>query len=101
MRDDQAEARLFRHVEEALKNATKSGQIADVARLEALKGRHQDDEALLKSALVRAESSGDTSAEAFCANYYGLYLGQRGEFVASLGHIERAIEILGAAGRIN
>jgi class 3 adenylate cyclase/tetratricopeptide (TPR) repeat protein len=98
VRDDQAETRLFRHVEEALKNATESGQIADVARLEALKGRHQDDEALLKSALVRAESSGDTSAEAFCANYYGLYLGQRGEFVASLGHIERAIEILGAEG---
>ena len=98
VRDDQAETRLFRHVEEALKNATESGQIADVARLEALKGRHQDDEALLKSALVRAESSGDTSAEAFSANYYGLYLGQRGEFVASLGHIERAIEILGAEG---
>jgi tetratricopeptide (TPR) repeat protein len=98
MRDDQAETRLFRHVEEALKNATESGQIADVARLEALKGRYQDDEALLKSALVRAESSGDTSAEAFSANYYGIYLGQRGEFVASLGHIERAIEILGAEG---
>ena len=98
VRDDQAETRLFRHVEKALKNATESGQIADVARLEALKGRHQDDEALLKTALVRAESSGDTSAEAFAANYYGLYLGQRGEFVASLGHIERAIEIQGAEG---
>ena len=98
MRDDEAETRLFRHVDEALKNATEAGQIADVARLEALKGRHQDDEALLKSALVRAESSGDRSAEAFSANYYGLYLGQRGQFVASLGHIERAIEILGAEG---
>jgi class 3 adenylate cyclase/tetratricopeptide (TPR) repeat protein/energy-coupling factor transporter ATP-binding protein EcfA2 len=98
VRDDQAETRLFRHVEEALKNATEFGQIANVARLEVLKGRHQDDEALLKSALVRAESSGDTSAEAFCANYYGLYLGQRGQFAASLGHIERAIEILGAEG---
>ena len=98
MRDEEAETRLFRHVDEALKNATEAGQIADVARLEALKGRHQDDEALLKSALVRAESSGDTSAEAFSAAYYGHYLGQRGQFVASLGHIERAIEILGAQG---
>lgn len=98
VRDDEAETRLFRHVEEALKNATESGQIADAAKLEALKGRHQDDEALLKSALVRAESSGDTSAEAFCANYYGGYLGQRGQFAASLGHIERAIELLGAEG---
>ena len=97
VRDDQAETRLFRHVEEALKNATESGQIADVARLEALKGRHQDDEALLKSALVRA-SSGDTSAEAFCANYYGTYLGQRGQFVASLDHIERAVDSAGAEG---
>jgi tetratricopeptide (TPR) repeat protein len=98
MRDEQAETRLFRHVEKALKNATEAGQIADMARLEVLTGRHQDDEALLKSAPVRAESSGDTSAEAFCASHYGSYLGQRGEFAASLGHIERAIEILGAEG---
>jgi class 3 adenylate cyclase/tetratricopeptide (TPR) repeat protein len=98
VRDEQAETRLFRHVEKALKHATEAGQIADMARLESLKGRHQDDEALLKSALVRAESSGDTSAEAFSANYYGSYLGQRGQFEASLGHIERAIEILGAEG---
>jgi class 3 adenylate cyclase/tetratricopeptide (TPR) repeat protein len=98
VRDEQAETRLFRHVEEALKYATEAGQIADMARLETIKGRHQDDEALLESALVRAESSGDRSAEAFSASSYGVYLGQRGQFVASLGHIERAIEILGAEG---
>ena len=90
--------RLFRHIDEALKNATDAGEIADVAKLEALKGRHQDDEALLRSSLVRAESSGDMSAEAFSASHYGYYLGQRGQFVASLGHFERAIEILGAQG---
>ena len=71
---------------------------ADVARLEAIKGRHQDDEALLESAIARAESSGDTSAEAFAASYYGDYLGEHGQFEASLDHIARAIEILGAQG---
>ena len=67
MRDEEAEARLFRHVDQALTNATEAGQTADMARLEAIKGRHQDDEALLESAIVRAESSGDRLAEAFAA----------------------------------
>ena len=50
------------------------------------------------SALVRAEGSGDKSAEAFAADYYGDYLGQHGQFEASLVHVARAIEILGAQG---
>ena len=58
----------FAMLMEALTNATEAGQIADMARLEAIKGRHQDDEALLESAIVRAESSGDTLAEAFAAS---------------------------------
>jgi tetratricopeptide (TPR) repeat protein len=98
MRDEEAETRLFRHVDEALKNATEAGEIADVAKLEALKGRHQDDEALLRSSLVRAESSGDMSAEAFSASHYAFYLGQRGQFAKSLDYLERAIKIQGAQG---
>ena len=30
--------------------------------------------------------------------YYGDYLGEHGQFEASLGHFERAIDILGAQG---
>ena len=40
MRDEEAEARLFRHVDQALTNATEAGQTANMARLEAMKGRH-------------------------------------------------------------
>ena len=98
MRDEEAGARLFRHVDQALTNATEAGQMADMARLETLKGRHQDDEALLESAMVRAEGSGDRSAEAFAAHAYGSCLGLHGQFEASLVHIARAIDILGAQG---
>ena len=55
MRNEEAEARLFRHVDQALTNATEAGHTANMARLEAIKGRHQDDEALLESAIARAE----------------------------------------------
>jgi tetratricopeptide (TPR) repeat protein len=98
MRDEEAGACLFRHVDQALVNATADGRIADMARLETLKGRHQYDEALLQSALVRAEGSGDSSAEAYSASSYGYYLGQRGRFEASLHHVARAIEIFGTQG---
>ena len=98
MRDDEAEARLFRHVDQALTSATEAGQTANMARLEAIKGRYQDDEALLESAIARAESSGDRLAEAFAAGHYGAYLGLHGQFEASLDHIARAIEIWGEQG---
>ena len=74
-RNEEAEARLFRHVDQALTNATEAGQTATMARLESIKGRYQDDKALLESAIVRAESSGDRLAEAFTAANYGGYLG--------------------------
>jgi class 3 adenylate cyclase/tetratricopeptide (TPR) repeat protein len=98
IRDDEAEARLLRHVDQALTNAAEAGQTADVARLETIKGRHQDDEALLLSALARAEGSGDKMAEAYVADRYGDYLGMNGQFEASLVHVARAIEIWGAQG---
>jgi tetratricopeptide (TPR) repeat protein len=90
--------RLFRHVDLALTNATAVGQTANMAKLESIKGTHQDDEALFKSAIVRAEGSGDRLAEAFTAQYYGDYLGQHGQFEASLEYLARAIEIEGEQG---
>jgi tetratricopeptide (TPR) repeat protein len=98
IRDEEAEVRLLRHVDQALTNATQAGQIANMARLEAVKGRYQDNEALLERAIGRAEGSGDRLAEAFASANYGNYLGVRGQFEASLGHFDRAIEIWGAQG---
>ena len=98
MRDEEAEARLFRHLDQALADATEAGHTANLARLEAIKGRHEDDTALLESAIERAEGSGDRSAEAWVGAHYGDYLGAHGQFEASLAHMARAIEILGVAG---
>ena len=55
--------------------------------------------ALIERAIARAESSGDRLAEAFVAGIYGGYLGQRGQFEASLVHFARAIDIWG--NRVN
>jgi class 3 adenylate cyclase/tetratricopeptide (TPR) repeat protein len=98
MRDEEAESRLFRHVDQALANATDAGQVGNVARLETLKGFDKGDEALLKSALVRAAGSGDRLAEAFAANYYSDYLALQGRFEASVDYVVRTIEILGEQG---
>jgi predicted ATPase/class 3 adenylate cyclase len=97
-RNEEGEARLLRHVDQALTNATDAGQMATMARLESMKGRFQDNKALLEGAIVRAESSGDRLAEAITAANYGGYLGNNGQFEASLGHFERAIDILGSEG---
>jgi tetratricopeptide (TPR) repeat protein len=70
-----------------------------MAKLESIIGRHQDNVALFERAIVRAESSGDRVAEALVAQHYGDYLGQRGQFEASLVHIARGIDILGTHGQ--
>ena len=98
MRNEGDEARLFRHVNQALAGATEADHTADIAMLESIKGRHEDDEALLKSAVVRTQASGNRLTEALVADNYGDYLGQRGQFEASLAHTARAIDILGAEG---
>lgn len=93
-----AEARFFRHVDEAVAAADEAGRAADMARLEAIKARHIDDLALFERSIARAGESGDRMAEAWVANNYGDYLGQHGKFSASLIHTTRAIGILGAEG---
>jgi predicted ATPase/class 3 adenylate cyclase len=98
-RNEEAEARLLRHVDQALTNTTDAGQSANTARLEAIKGRFQNNKALLEGAIVRAESSGDRLAEAFTAATYGGHLGNNGQFEASLIYYERTIDILGAEGQ--
>jgi predicted ATPase/class 3 adenylate cyclase len=97
-RDKEAVARLLRHVDQALAGAADAGRTADMARLESIKGWHEDDKALLEVAIQHAQSSGDRLAEARASGVYGAYLGQRGQFEASLAHNARAIDILGAQG---
>ena len=97
-RNEDSEARLFRHVDQALAGATEAGDTANMAVLEAIKGRHEDDKALLESSIEHARSSGDRLVEAWTNARYGGYLGTHAQFEASLAHTTRAIEILGALG---
>jgi class 3 adenylate cyclase/tetratricopeptide (TPR) repeat protein len=97
-RDEEAPARMLRHLNQATTDATEAGHTANLARLEVIRGAIHDDKALLENAIVRAESSGDLSAIAFCAEYYGDNLGGHGQFEASLEHYARAVDVLGAQG---
>jgi class 3 adenylate cyclase/tetratricopeptide (TPR) repeat protein len=96
--DKKAEARLFRHVDRAMECAAAANHAADLARLESLKGWHEDDPALFERAIERARNSESRFAEARVSANYSGYLGQRGQFEASLAHAVRAIDILGALG---
>jgi len=98
LRDEGAETRLLRHIDQALTNAAEAGQTANVARLESIKGEYQDDEALLERAIVRAKGSGNSLAEAFAIGRYGGYLGLHGQFEESLNYVARTIDILGEQG---
>jgi class 3 adenylate cyclase/tetratricopeptide (TPR) repeat protein len=98
LRDEGAETRLLRHIDQTLTNAAEAGQTANMARLESIKGEYEDDEALLESAIVRAKGSGNSLAEAFAVGRYGGYLGLHGQFEESLNYIARTIDILGEQG---
>jgi len=97
-RGGEALARMLRHLDQAMTDATAAGQPGNLARLEATKGRMQDNKTLLESAIARAEGSGDKLAIAYSAQYYGDNLGGHGQFEASLGHFARAVEIFGTQG---
>ena len=97
-RDEEGQARMLRHLDQATTGATEAGHSSNMARLEAIWGAIHDDKALLESAIARAESSGDLSAIAFCTQFYGDNLGNHGQFEASLKHFARAVEVLGLQG---
>ena len=97
-RDEEAQAHMLRHLDQATTDATEAGQTANLAKLEAIRGAIHDDKALFESAIARAEGSGDRSAIAFCAQYYGDNLGAHGQFEASLEHFARAVDIFGTQG---
>jgi predicted ATPase/class 3 adenylate cyclase len=97
-RDEEALAHMLRHLDRATTDATEAGQTANLAKLEAIRGAIHDDKALFESAIARAEASGDKSAIAFCAVFYGDNLGAHGQFEASLEHFTRAVDIFGTQG---
>ena len=101
MRDDAARARLMRHVDRALENAMRDGDLAAAIRLQVSKGSVVLDEALLVDGLARAESLGDVPALAFAEQRYGQYLGIEGQFENSLAHVARSIELMGAQGQVS
>jgi tetratricopeptide (TPR) repeat protein len=98
MQDDVALSRLLSHADRALEHAILDGNAALAARLQAAKGFVLDDDSLLIDALGRAEASNDTSAEAYVARQYGMYLGMHGQFEKSLAHLARSIDLLGERG---
>src|SRR5262245_564404 len=97
-RDEAEEGQLFRHVDQALALATEAGQLAAVARLEALKGIYWGDEVLLTNAIAHAEASGDVEARSRCEFLYGTTLGKLGRCAAALEHLTLAIEIMEGRG---
>jgi tetratricopeptide (TPR) repeat protein len=101
MRDDAARARLLRHVDRALENAMRDGDLAAAIRLQVSKGSVVHDEALLVDGLARAEALGDVPALAFAEQRYGQYLGIDGQFENSLVHVARSIELMGAQGQVS
>jgi class 3 adenylate cyclase/tetratricopeptide (TPR) repeat protein len=98
VRDDAARARMLRHVDRALENAVKDGNASAAIKLQVSKGSFVHDEMLLVDGLARAEALGDVPTLAFAEQRYGQYLGVRGQFEKSLGHVARSIELMGGQG---
>jgi class 3 adenylate cyclase/tetratricopeptide (TPR) repeat protein len=86
------------HLDRAIESATHRGDVALLARTQALKGYVVADEALLKEALARAESLGDPLTLAWAIERYGQYLGQRGRWEETLAQVRRAIAIYAEQG---
>jgi len=97
-RGENEEVSMLRHLDLAMADAAEAGRMADLARLDAIKGGIQDDRTLLDRSIARAEASGDKFAMAYCAQRYGDNLGGHGQFEASLEHCARAVEFYGMQG---
>jgi len=91
-RDEAAKNLMLRHLDEALASANEAGQLATVARLEVRKGGHWEDDALLITALVHAEASGDVLVRRYATQQYASYLGKRGRYETALGYVARACD---------
>jgi class 3 adenylate cyclase/tetratricopeptide (TPR) repeat protein len=97
-RDESQLREGLRHIRAAKRIAADGREVGLLVKLEAREGRILEDESLLRSAVARAEASGDRAAVAFADSEYGGLLGHQGRFEESLGRLDRASELLGAEG---
>ena len=88
----------LRHIDKAIRSAVDSGEMGTLAQLEAVKGDSLWDESFLIQAVAHSEASGDIFAQAFTAEYYGNYLGAKGQYVKALTHLDQAINIMSTEG---
>ena len=82
----------LQHVDKAMALASERGTMANLARLEAFKGNHWQDEPTLVQAMRHAATVGDARLNAYVANLYAAYFGKIGQFETSHAHVERAIQ---------
>ena len=98
-RNDRERTAGFEHLDRALTAVAELDNEPLMARVEAVRAWHRQDEASLRRALERAEASGDDSARAYATLHYGGHLGQVARYEAALSHIRQGIDLLGTLGR--
>lgn len=97
-RNEAEKLKAMRHFDVALSYALEVNDLKGAASLAVVKGFHTDDEALIKTALWRAEQSGDPSITAFVSEMYSDFLGRLGRYDDSRSHASRAIQFYGQLG---
>jgi tetratricopeptide (TPR) repeat protein len=98
MRNEAGRKAGFEHIDEAMRTASETGDIAALAQLEGCKGYFSDDEDLLLRAIAHAEASGDRLTDALASTWYGDHLGPHGQYEKALTHIARAVDLFGTLG---
>ncbi len=97
-RDETMVQLAVQNLDRALQSTADRGDVASLARVQALKGFIVRSEELLKEALVRAESCGDPLTHAFVRERYGAYLGFSGRWDEALTQYGRSIAIYADQG---
>lgn len=97
-RDETMVQLAVQNLDRALRSTADRGNVASLARVQALKGFIVRSEDLLKEALVRAESCGDPLVHAFVRDRYGAYLGASGRWDEALTQYGHSIAIYADQG---
>jgi class 3 adenylate cyclase/tetratricopeptide (TPR) repeat protein len=98
-RDAAEQKEALRHIEEAMRSATDSGDDACISLLESTKATISLDENLFIKAIEHAKESGDKLALAYTlVRYANSYLGAIGQYEKALTHIGQAVELWGSEG---
>jgi tetratricopeptide (TPR) repeat protein len=99
LRDAGEQKEALRHIEEAMRSATESGDDASTSLIESAKAMLSLDENLFLKAIEHAKKSGDKLALAHTlVRYANTYLGAIGQYEKALKHIGQAIDLWGAEG---